>query len=91
MPGRDLSQLRGSIVPMVTPFHNDGAIDETALVMLINWRIESGSHGLFSVAKADLSLASLIGADLSGADLNRANLKKASLLFRPKASKFTLC
>jgi 4-hydroxy-tetrahydrodipicolinate synthase len=37
--------LRGSIVPLVTPFR-DGRLDERALAGLIDWQIESGSHGL---------------------------------------------
>lgn len=37
--------LRGSIVPLVTPFR-DGRIDEAAFVALIEWQIASGSHGL---------------------------------------------
>jgi 4-hydroxy-tetrahydrodipicolinate synthase len=39
------TRLRGSIVPVVTPFRN-GQIDEQALVDLIHWQIESGSHGI---------------------------------------------
>lgn len=38
-------KLRGSIVPLVTPFRN-GKVDEGALTSLIEWQIESGSHGL---------------------------------------------
>ncbi len=41
----DLSRLRGSIVPLVTPFRN-GALDEGALRGLIEWQIASGSHGI---------------------------------------------
>jgi 4-hydroxy-tetrahydrodipicolinate synthase len=37
--------LRGSIVPLVTPFR-DGRIDDRALVDLIEWQIDSGSHGI---------------------------------------------
>jgi 4-hydroxy-tetrahydrodipicolinate synthase len=37
--------LRGSIVPLVTPFR-DGSLDEQALAGLIEWQIESGSHGI---------------------------------------------
>ncbi|NUO19538.1 4-hydroxy-tetrahydrodipicolinate synthase [bacterium] len=39
------TQLRGSIVPVPTPFR-DGKVDETALQNLINWQIESGAHGI---------------------------------------------
>ena len=38
-------ELRGSIVPVVTPFRN-GKVDEAALASLIDWQIESGSHGI---------------------------------------------
>jgi len=37
--------FRGSIVPLVTPF-KDGALDLDGLAGLIEWQIESGSHGL---------------------------------------------
>jgi 4-hydroxy-tetrahydrodipicolinate synthase len=37
--------FRGSIVPLVTPF-KDGALDLDGLASLIEWQIESGSHGL---------------------------------------------
>ncbi len=39
------SSLRGSIVPIVTPFKN-GALDLDALTALIEWQIASGSHGI---------------------------------------------
>ncbi len=39
------SRLRGSIVPLVTPFRG-GEVDEDALRSLIEWQIQSGSHGL---------------------------------------------
>jgi len=37
--------FRGSIVPIVTPFKN-GRLDLDALANLIDWQIESGSHGI---------------------------------------------
>ncbi len=39
------ARLRGSIVPLVTPFR-DGLLDEEALAGLIEWQIASGTHGL---------------------------------------------
>jgi 4-hydroxy-tetrahydrodipicolinate synthase len=42
MPAFD---LRGSLVPIVTPFRND-ALDLDALGQLIEWQIASGSHGI---------------------------------------------
>ena len=41
-----LTRLRGSIAPMVTPFRTDGSLDEAALVRLINWHLEQGTHGI---------------------------------------------
>jgi 4-hydroxy-tetrahydrodipicolinate synthase len=37
--------LRGSIVPIVTPFKG-GVVDLEGLARLIDWQIESGSHGI---------------------------------------------
>lgn len=42
----DPSQIRGSICPVITPFAPDGALDLAALVHVIEWQIESGSHGI---------------------------------------------
>ncbi len=42
----DVSRLRGSIVPIITPFDGDGRIDEDTLERLIDWQIASGSHGV---------------------------------------------
>lgn len=41
----DLSRLRGSIVPLVTPFRG-GEVDEATLRALIEWHIAAGSHGI---------------------------------------------
>jgi len=35
-------QLRGCGTALVTPFHQDGSLDEVALQNLVNWQIESG-------------------------------------------------
>lgn len=43
---REPSEIRGSIVPMITPFRDDGSFDEATFVDLIEWQIESGSHGI---------------------------------------------
>lgn len=40
--------LRGSIVALVTPFSN-GAVDERAFQDLVEWQIQSGTHGLVPV------------------------------------------
>lgn len=39
-------KIRGSIAPVVTPFKKDGSLDLETLTNLINWHIESGSHGI---------------------------------------------
>lgn len=39
-------RLRGSIAPVVTPFDAEGNIDFETMKNLINWQIESGSHGI---------------------------------------------
>lgn len=41
-----MGKFRGSIVPMVTPFTDDGQIDEKTYRELIEWQIDSGSHGI---------------------------------------------
>lgn len=38
--------LKGSIVALVTPMHLDGSVDWEALDRLIEWHIESGTHGI---------------------------------------------
>jgi len=42
----DPSRIRGSIAPVVTPFDADGAVDHAALARLIEWQLDSGSHGI---------------------------------------------
>jgi 4-hydroxy-tetrahydrodipicolinate synthase len=42
----DLGRLKGSIVPLVTPFDNNGEFDEETFRKLVDWQIESGSHGI---------------------------------------------
>ncbi|KON69464.1 dihydrodipicolinate synthase [Peribacillus butanolivorans] len=39
-------KLRGSIAPVITPFKEDESLDLVTLKNLINWQIESGSHGI---------------------------------------------
>jgi 4-hydroxy-tetrahydrodipicolinate synthase len=38
--------VRGAITPLVTPFHDDGALDLEAIPRLIDWQLEHGSHGI---------------------------------------------
>src|ERR671933_67455 len=40
-----IERLRGSLVPLVTPFR-DGRVDDRALLSLIEFQIEAGSHGI---------------------------------------------
>src|SRR5687768_4019988 len=42
----DVPKLRGSIVPMITPFTESGEIHDGALHGLIDRAIEAGSHGI---------------------------------------------
>ena len=42
----DVPTLRGSIVPMLTPFTEAGEIDDGALRNLIDRAIDAGSHGI---------------------------------------------
>ncbi|MCL6585528.1 MAG: 2,4-dihydroxyhept-2-ene-1,7-dioic acid aldolase [Anoxybacillus sp.] len=39
-------RLRGSIAPIVTPFLENDEVDYKTLAQLIDWHIESGSHGI---------------------------------------------
>lgn len=38
--------LRGALTALVTPFHNDGAVDEAAFRQLVSWQILAGIDGL---------------------------------------------
>ena len=41
--------FRGSIVALVTPMHDDGAVDWNALAALIEWHCTSGTDAIVSV------------------------------------------
>ncbi len=41
--------FKGSIPALVTPFADDGSVDEKAYADFIEWQIEQGSHGLVPV------------------------------------------
>jgi 4-hydroxy-tetrahydrodipicolinate synthase len=41
-----VSEIRGAITPLVTPFHDDGELDLHSVSTLINWQLEHGSHGI---------------------------------------------
>jgi 4-hydroxy-tetrahydrodipicolinate synthase len=42
----DRDRIRGAITPLVTPFTADGELDLDTVARLIDWQIESGSHGI---------------------------------------------
>ncbi|HEY0496328.1 MAG TPA: 4-hydroxy-tetrahydrodipicolinate synthase [Kutzneria sp.] len=42
----DPGSVTGSIAPVVTPFHADGAVDHDSLRRLVRWQISQGSHGI---------------------------------------------
>ncbi len=42
----DVEKLKGSIVPLITPFDKNDEFDERSFQSLIDWQIESGSHGI---------------------------------------------
>lgn len=39
-------KFRGSICALATPFTEEGALDAEALAALVDWHVQSGSHGL---------------------------------------------
>jgi 4-hydroxy-tetrahydrodipicolinate synthase len=41
-----LGRLRGSIVALVTPFNDDGSLDEAALKALVEWHVAEGTDGI---------------------------------------------
>jgi 4-hydroxy-tetrahydrodipicolinate synthase len=41
-----VSEIRGAITPLVTPFHDDGELDLHSVSTLIDWQLEHGSHGI---------------------------------------------
>ncbi len=43
------TQLRGAITALVTPFSDDGGLDESALGALVDWQVAEGIHGLVPV------------------------------------------
>lgn len=42
----DITQLKGSIAPVVTPFDQNSEVDHAVLRRLIEWQIQEGSHGI---------------------------------------------
>jgi 4-hydroxy-tetrahydrodipicolinate synthase len=42
----DPQQIRGSVTPIVTAFADDGSVHHETIARLIEWQIDSGSHGI---------------------------------------------
>ena len=42
-----MREIRGIVVPLVTPFNRDESVDESALRQIVDYLIEAGVHGLF--------------------------------------------
>ncbi|MCU1412996.1 MAG: 4-hydroxy-tetrahydrodipicolinate synthase [Microbacteriaceae bacterium] len=42
----DPAQIRGSIVPLMTPFTADGVVDHAGLTNLVEWQLSQGTHGV---------------------------------------------
>jgi 4-hydroxy-tetrahydrodipicolinate synthase len=38
--------IRGSIAPLVTPFHDDGSLDLDSIAPLVEWQLDHGTHGI---------------------------------------------
>jgi len=43
------AKLRGAITALVTPFTDDGAVDEAAFSALVDWQLAEGIHGLVPI------------------------------------------
>jgi 4-hydroxy-tetrahydrodipicolinate synthase len=41
-----LSDVKGAITPLVTPFHDDGSLDLASIGSLIDWQLERGTHAI---------------------------------------------
>jgi len=54
-------RLKGVVVPMLTPFKENGDLNTDALRMLTEWLIEQGIHGLFPVSS--IGEAAKLGMD----------------------------
>jgi 4-hydroxy-tetrahydrodipicolinate synthase len=42
-----MPEIKGVVVPMVTPFNSDESLDEGALRVIVDYLIDAGVHGLF--------------------------------------------
>ena len=44
--GFTVSDVKGAITPLVTPFHDDGSLDLASVGKLIDWQLERGTHAI---------------------------------------------
>ena len=65
-----MNDLRGSLVALVTPMTASGAIDWAALDDLVDWHLESGTHGIVPVGTTGES-ATLTHAEHTTSDRSR--------------------
>jgi 4-hydroxy-tetrahydrodipicolinate synthase len=42
----DPQAVKGSIAPLITPFHADGELDLESVARLVDWQLERGTHGI---------------------------------------------
>ncbi|WP_216894357.1 4-hydroxy-tetrahydrodipicolinate synthase [Nocardia alni] len=42
----DPAQIRGSIAPLITPFHSDGTVDHASLSDLVEFQLSNGTHAI---------------------------------------------
>jgi 4-hydroxy-tetrahydrodipicolinate synthase len=55
------AMLRGAITALVTPFSDDGKVDERALGALVDWQVAEGIHGLVPVGSTGEAVTLTIG------------------------------
>jgi 4-hydroxy-tetrahydrodipicolinate synthase len=41
-----VTDVKGAITPLITPFHPDGALDLESVPRLIDWQLQRGTHGI---------------------------------------------
>ena len=44
--GFTVTDVKGAITPLVTPFHDDGSLDLESVGRLIDWQLERGTHAI---------------------------------------------
>ncbi len=44
--------LKGIVIPVITPFHEDGSVDEAALRALVDFYLRAGVQGLFALGSS---------------------------------------